>query len=133
MVESGRMCKRRKLRVNESNSEVMKCMRVDGRRMNVTLNGELPEEVENLKYLGSHIAKGGEVKLRMNEVGKMCGGMKREFKRRSLGINAKRRLYEDVVVLIAQYGVETWNMGAAERRRFNAMEMRCLQSTCGVT
>ncbi len=38
--EFGRACKRRKLRVNESKSKVMKCMRmVDDRRMNVALNG----------------------------------------------------------------------------------------------
>ncbi len=31
------------------------------------------------------------------------------------------------------YGAETWNMGAAGRRRFNVIEMRCLRSMCGVT
>ena len=58
----------------------------------------------------------------MDEVGKVCGGM-----------SAKRRLYEGIVVLTALYGAETWNMGAAERRRWNVMEMRCLRSMCGVT
>ncbi len=74
----------------------------------------------------------GEVKFRMNEVGKACRGMKRVFKCTPLGINAKRRVYEGVVVSMALYGAETWNMGAAERR-LNVMEMRCLRSMCGVT
>ncbi len=40
------VCKRRKLRVNESKSKVMKHTRkVEGRRMTVTLNGELLKEV----------------------------------------------------------------------------------------
>ncbi len=69
----------------------------------------------------------GEVKFRMNEVGKVCGGMKKVFKCRSLGISAKRRLYEGVVVPSALYGHETWNMAAAERWRLNVMEMRCLE------
>ncbi len=74
------MCKRRKLKVNGGKSKVIRCTRlVDGRRMNVTL-----EEVECFKYLGSHVAVDGgiegEVKFRMNEVGKVCGGMKRVFK-----------------------------------------------------
>ncbi len=30
-------------------------------------------------------------------------------------------------------GAKTWNMRAAERRRLNVMEMRCLRSMCGVT
>ncbi len=79
--EFGRVCKRRKLRVNGSKSKVMKCMRLgDGRRMNVTLDGEVLEEVECFKYLGAHVAVDGgiegEVKFRMNEIGKVCGGMK---------------------------------------------------------
>ncbi len=48
-------------------------------------------------------------------------------------MTAKRRLYEGVVVPTVLYGAETWNMGAAERRRLNVMEMRCLRSMCGVT
>ncbi len=48
----------------------------------------------------------------MNEVGKVCGG-----------VSARRRLYEGIVVPIALYGTETWNMGAAERRRLNVMEI----------
>ncbi len=43
--EFGRVWKRRKLRVNES--KVMNCTRlVDGRTMNVSLNGEPLEEIE---------------------------------------------------------------------------------------
>ncbi len=79
--EFGRMCKRRKLKVNGSKSKVMRCMRlVDGRRMNVALDGEVLEKVECFKHLGSHVDVDGgiegEVKLRENEVGKVCGGMK---------------------------------------------------------
>ncbi len=38
--EFGRVCQRRKLKVNGSKSKVMKCTRlVDGQRMNVALNG----------------------------------------------------------------------------------------------
>ncbi len=55
------------------------------------------------------------------------------FKCRSLGMSAKRRLNEGVVVPTALYGAETWNMGAAESKRLNVMEMRCLRSMCGVT
>ncbi len=41
-----KLCKRRKRRVNESKSKLMKCMMlIDCRRMNVSLNEELLEEV----------------------------------------------------------------------------------------
>ncbi len=74
----------------------------------------------------------GEVKFKMNEVEKVCEGMKRVYKCRSLGVTAKRRLYEGVLVPTALYGTETWSRRAAERRRLNVMEMRCLRSMCGV-
>ncbi len=48
-------------------------------------------------------------------------------------MSSKRRLYKGVVVPTALYGAETWNMGAAERKRLNVMEMRYLRSMCGVT
>ncbi len=47
---------RRKMRVNEGKSKVIHyTRRVHDRRMNVALNGKLLEEVEYLKYLGSHM------------------------------------------------------------------------------
>ncbi len=74
--EFGRVCEGRKLRVNESKSTVMKYTRkMDDRKM----NEKLLEGVECFKYLGSRIAIDGEIdqeiKLGMNEVGKVCGGM----------------------------------------------------------
>ncbi len=67
--EFGTVCKRRKLKVNGSKSKAMKCTRlVDGRRMNVALNGEVLEEVECFKYLGLYVDVNGgteeEVKFR---------------------------------------------------------------------
>ncbi len=77
--------------------------------MNVVLNGKLLEEVECLKNLGSHIvAIDGEidvnVKYRLNEVVKVCGGMKKMFKCESLQMSAKRDLYEGIVASTVVYG-----------------------------
>ena len=62
MVESefGRVCERRRLRVNVGKSKVMRCSRYgNGDRMHVILNGELLEEVDCLIYLGSKVAPDG--------------------------------------------------------------------------
>ena len=54
MTEFGRVCERRKLRVNVGKSKVMRCTRnEDGAKLNVMLNGEALEEVDQFKYLGS--------------------------------------------------------------------------------
>ena len=62
VTEFGRVCERRKLRVNIGKSKVMKCTRnKDGARLNVRLNVEALEEADQFKYLGSVIAPNGGV------------------------------------------------------------------------
>ena len=60
VTEFGRVCERRKLRVNVGKSEVMWCSRYgNGDRMHVILNGEPLEEVDCFKYLRSQVAVDG--------------------------------------------------------------------------
>ena len=47
---------------------------------------------------------------------------------RGLGIQAKKRLYEGVIVPTALYGAEAWGMRSDERRKVNDLEMKCLRS-----
>ena len=55
--EFGRVCKRRKFRVNVGKSKVMRCSRYGNEdRMHVILKGERLEEVDCFKYLGSQVA-----------------------------------------------------------------------------
>lgn len=64
----------------EIKSELVKCMRmVDGRSMSVALNGKLVGKVDNFRYLGSLVAVNGELKFEMNEIAKVCGGMKKSI------------------------------------------------------
>ena len=58
--EFGRVCERRKLKVNAGESNVMRCSRYgNGDRMHVILNGESLEEVDCFKYMGSQVAADG--------------------------------------------------------------------------
>ena len=77
--EFGRVCERRKLRVNVGKSKVMRCSRHgNGDRMHVLLNGEPFEEVDCFKYLGSQVAADGgcERVHRMNEGYRAWGALK---------------------------------------------------------
>ena len=70
--EFGRVCERRKLRVDVGKSKVMRCSRYgNGDRMHVILNSEPLEEVDCFKYLGSQVAANGgcerDVVHRINE------------------------------------------------------------------
>ena len=70
--EFGRVCERRKFRVNVGNSKVIRCSGYgNGGRKHVILNGEPLEEVDCFKYLGSQVAADGgcerDLVHRMNE------------------------------------------------------------------
>ena len=100
--EFGRVCERRKLRVNVGKNKVMRCSRYDnGGRMHVILNGELLEEVDCFKYLESEVAGNGgcerDVVHRMNEGYRAWGALKSVLSNRRVGIKAKKCLYEGVI------------------------------------
>ena len=135
VTEFGRVCERRKLRVNVGKSKVMRCTRnEDGDRLNVMLNGEALEEVDQFKYLGSVIAANGgveaDVRHRVNEGCKVLGALKGVMKNRGLGMNVKKFLYEKVVVPTVMYGSESWGMKVTERQKLNVCSDRIL--TCRI-
>ena len=89
MTEFGKVCERRKLRVNVGKSKAVRCTRnEDGARLNVMLNGEALEGVDQFKYLGSVIAANSGVEAdvhhRVNEGCKVLGGLKGVKKNRGL-------------------------------------------------
>ena len=48
-------------------------------------------------------------------------------------INAKKCLYEGVIVPTALYGAEAWGVISTERRKMNVLERNCLRSLVGVS
>ena len=93
--EFGRVCERRKLRMNVNKSKVLCCSnRVDGRVLNVSLNGELLEEVDQFKYLGAQVGRmggvEGDVNFRVGEARKAVGTVRKMWKNGGLGMEAKK-------------------------------------------
>ena len=86
--EFGRLCERRKLKVNLGKSKVIRCSNYgNGVRMHVILNGGEPlEELDCFKYLGSQVAADGgyenDVVHRMNEGYRSWGTLKRVLSNR---------------------------------------------------
>ena len=136
--EFGRVCERRKLRVNVDKSKIM-CVgvNVDPSLCNIRLNGERLEVVNSFKYLGSCFSSDGGVKedvsMRLGEGMRAFGAMKRVWSGRSVTVRVKRELYERVVVPTVMYGSESWGLKVEEREKLDVAEMKCLRSMCGVT
>ena len=113
VCEFGRVCERRKLRVNVGKSKVIRCSRYGNRdRMHVILNGEPSEDVYCFKYLGSQVAADGgrerDVVHRMNEGYRAWGLLRSVLSNRGFGTKGKKCLYEGVIVATALYGTEAW-------------------------
>ena len=111
MSECGRVCERRKLKVNVGKSIVVRCSRYgNGDRMHVILNGEPLEEVDCFKYLGPQVAAVGGcergVVHRMNEGYRALGALKSVLSNLGLGIKPKKCLYDGVIVPTALYGAD---------------------------
>ena len=91
--EFGRVCERRKSRVNEGKSKVMRCSRYG----NGILNSEPLDEEHCFKYLGSQVAADGrcerDVVHRVNEGYRAWGVLKSVLSNRGLGIKAKKGVY----------------------------------------
>ena len=102
--EFGRVCERRKFKVNVGKSKVMRWSRYgNGDRMHVILNGKPLEEVDCFKYLGSQVAADGgserDVVHRMNEGYRAWGALESVLSNRGLGIrptcvHTKEYLYQ---------------------------------------
>ena len=138
LSEFGRVCERRKLKVNVGKSKVMRCSGYgNGGRMQSILNSEPLEEVDCFKNLGSQLAADGgcerDVVHRMNEGYRAWGAQKSVLSNRGLGIKAKKRLYEGVIVPMALNGAAAWGVRSAERRKVNVLETKCLRSLVGVS
>ena len=136
--EFGRVCKRRKLKINVSKSKVMVCNRgAQGRNLDVWVEGERLEEVADFKYLGGVVAgdasTGIDIQQRVNDGMKVFGAVKSMWNVRSLSMKGKRAMYQGIVVPTALYGAETWGASVRDRKRLDVMEMKCLRSMCGVT
>ena len=68
----------------------------------------------------------------MNEWCGAWGALKSAISRR-LGMEAKKCIYERVIITTALNGAEAWGMRKAERRKVNVLEMKCLKSLVEVS
>ena len=108
MNEFGRICERRKLRVNVGKSKVMRCSWCGNGSNACTTKWQPLEEVDCFKYLGSQVAadRGCErdVVHRMNKGYRAWGVLSK----RGLRIKTKKCLYEGIIVPTVLYGTEAW-------------------------
>ena len=95
----------------------------------IHMNGEMLEEVNQFKYLGSILTKDGasktEVKARITSATSALTRLERVFKSRNISFCTKYHLYKSLVLSILLYGCESWTLTAELEKRIQAFENKC--------
>ena len=95
-------------------------------KTNITMNGQILEEVENFKYLGSTLSKDGsstkEIKIRLGLATSAMTRLNNIWKSNSISLPTKLQLYKSLVLSILLYGCESWTLTADTERRIEAFE-----------
>lgn len=93
--------------------------------------------VDTFKYLGSHISRSGndaqDVDSRIASAGKAFGALSAcLFRSPAITLEAKRRVYEGLILAILLYGSECWVLTELMRQRLRGFHSQCLRTMCGV-
>ena len=101
-------------------------------------NGQSVTVVEEAKYLGSYAARAGndlrDVEARIDKASKAFGALKHcLFKRKGVSIEAKRGVYNGLVLAILLFGAEHWCLTAKMVQMLRAFHHRSVRTMCRIT
>lgn len=110
----------------EMNKNKTKVMKIHGTG-DFTVQGELIDEVEEFKFLGSYVTSQGdsatEVRRRLGAARTAASKLSNVWKSKDLSTRTKVRLAKSLVWSVALYGCESWTMKKEDERRLSAFEM----------
>ncbi|KER22936.1 hypothetical protein T265_09067 [Opisthorchis viverrini] len=115
-----------------------KDMLVDVQSLNtsLTIQGEVLEVVERSTYLGSCISSDcsvtDEVNARICKARAAFANLRHLWRQNGLSLNLKGRVYQATVRAVLLYGCETWPIRAANLRRLQVFDNRCLRTIARV-
>ena len=116
------------MKINIKKTKTMVVSKSGGEPVNITLEGQLVEQVKQFKYLGSVITEDGkcevEVKTRI-ALAKTAFSRRKELLTKRMNRRVRKRLVKTIVWPILMYGCETWTLRKEEIRRLEAFEMWC--------
>ncbi|KER26958.1 hypothetical protein T265_05867 [Opisthorchis viverrini] len=98
--------------------------------------GEALEVVERFTYLGSCISSDcsvtDEVNARICKARAAFANLRHLWRQNGLSLNLKGRVYQATVRAVLLYGCETWPIRAADLRRLQVFDNRCLRTIARV-
>ena len=94
--------------------------------------------VTEFPYLGDMVARDGSdgcaVDTRISKAGKAFGALRKcVFSTSSVKLEAKRAVYESIILSILLYGAEGWSLTEHHRQQLRVFHAQCLRVMCRVT
>lgn len=125
------------MKVNIAKTKVM-VVAEENRNTNISLNGELIEQVSSFQYLGVTLEEKGnqeaELNARLDRVNKVYHALSKGLiNKKEVSRNTKIKVYKAVYRPILTYGCETWVLSEREKSKVGAAEMKYLRRVKGVT
>ncbi|CAF1496207.1 unnamed protein product [Didymodactylos carnosus] len=119
------------MKINVKKTKVMRVCRKGSKKeggnpVNITIDGQVVEQVNQFRYLGSLISDDGtclaEIKSRI-AMAKKAFNKRRELLTKRMSTKLKKKVIKTVVWSVALYGSETWTNWLNEKDKLEAFEM----------
>jgi hypothetical protein len=126
MTKLNEVVERYGMRINKSKTKVMKIGKGEQEQLQINIDGQILEQVQQFKYLGSLITEDGRSE---KEVRKRIAMAKEAFNKHQtlltgkINRNLKKRLIKTLVWSVLLYGSETWTLKKDDIRRLEGCEM----------
>ncbi len=92
----------------------------------IWMNGQIMEEVNEFKYLGSIFCKYGsterEIRERAIQDRKVIGSLRRVMRERTVSREVYKALRDSIIVLTVAYAIETWAWNQSRCLRFKQLK-----------
>jgi len=112
--------------VNIKKTKVIKVSRRGEGVINITIDGEILEQVERFRYLGAFITSDvrceTEIKIRIGMAKNAFNQMK-ELLSKNLNKDIKKRIIKAIIWSVVLYAAETWTYRKEDTRRLEAFQM----------
>lgn len=127
----------RNMKINAKKTKVMMVGK-ENRNMNIELNNEKIEQVNTYKYLGVTIDREGnmkeEIDERISNAARLYHNLSHTFiGKKEISRKTKMTVYKTVFRPILIYGSESWILTNTMKSRIQAIDMKYLRRTKGVT
>jgi hypothetical protein len=121
----------------DQNRKVLKNQEVKHTDIDLTIRNQKVETVDSFTYLGCNVTRDQrpdkEINTRLTKAATAFNMLRYAiWRRKTISISAKLRIFRACVLPVLMYGSETWSLTTTHERRIISFYMKCLRIVIGV-